>query len=200
MKRSTWIFWNITACNPIGVTRRIREVRCLHLQGQRISQARNRHENWSEKFLVRHQLTFNVLHVVISQEIVFFITTVMRTSNPTHRWLFNGQFQVPAVATEEKLSLRVESRTQVVIRNTFPLLFLSFATNPAYFSTLGILLSEEKSAFWLCAIAFRTLAYKSTIVRQIWRFKFFACKILKGLRHISGPHYSSIISCCQPTA
>jgi hypothetical protein len=31
----------------------------------------------------KHQLTFNGLHGVISQKIVLFITTAVRTSNPT---------------------------------------------------------------------------------------------------------------------
>jgi hypothetical protein len=38
------IFWDITPCRPLKVNRRFGWSCCLHLQGRRISQARDQHE------------------------------------------------------------------------------------------------------------------------------------------------------------
>jgi hypothetical protein len=38
------IFWDTTQCSPLKVKRRFREICRLHLQGKRISQARNQHD------------------------------------------------------------------------------------------------------------------------------------------------------------
>jgi hypothetical protein len=100
--RST-IFWGLTPCSPLKVNRRFGGIYCLHLHRRRISRTRNQHESrWQAEpggwFLVwlnpqpwkwglyippKRQLTVNGLHGVISQKIVLFITTAVRTSNPT---------------------------------------------------------------------------------------------------------------------
>jgi hypothetical protein len=41
----TTIFWPITPCSPLKVSRRFRGTYRLHLQGQRISRARNQRES-----------------------------------------------------------------------------------------------------------------------------------------------------------
>jgi hypothetical protein len=39
------IFWNITPCSPLRVNRRFGGTHRLHLQGRKISQARNQRES-----------------------------------------------------------------------------------------------------------------------------------------------------------
>jgi hypothetical protein len=39
------IFWDITPCNPLKVNRRFGGTYCLHLQGRKISRARNQLES-----------------------------------------------------------------------------------------------------------------------------------------------------------
>jgi hypothetical protein len=61
------IFWDITLCSPLGVIWRFRGTYHLHLQG------------WKNNFCK----TLNGVHSVTSQKMVLFITTTVRTSNPT---------------------------------------------------------------------------------------------------------------------
>jgi hypothetical protein len=108
------VFWDTTPCSPLKLNRRFGGICCLHLQGRRISPARNQHEStwqaelscWFHAWLIRAwrwrqhvhpkvQLTFNGLHGVISQKIELFITTAVRTSNPTYLWWFGGPRRRP---------------------------------------------------------------------------------------------------------
>jgi hypothetical protein len=73
----TSVFWDITPCIPLKVNQRYGGTCGFHLQGRRISQARNHREAGSKQ-------TFNGLHGVISQKIDLFITTALRTSNSPH--------------------------------------------------------------------------------------------------------------------
>jgi hypothetical protein len=58
------MFRNITPCSPLEVNRRFGRTYRLHLQGRRISQARNQRESrWH---------AFNGLHGVISQKMLLF--------------------------------------------------------------------------------------------------------------------------------
>jgi hypothetical protein len=96
------IFWDITPCSPLNVNRRFGGTYRLHLQGRRISRERNQRERrcqepsrlillpWRRRQYVtpKHRLIFNGLHGVISQKIVLFITTAVRTSNPTKSNIF----------------------------------------------------------------------------------------------------------------
>jgi hypothetical protein len=68
------VFWDITPFKLLKVNQCFRGTLCLHLQGQRISQTRNQHEAVSKQ---------SRLDSVIYQKIELFITTVVRTSNPT---------------------------------------------------------------------------------------------------------------------
>jgi hypothetical protein len=70
----TTIFCDITPCSLLKVNRRFGGICRLQLQGRRISRARSQSES---------RLTFKGLHGVISQKRVLFITTALRTSNPT---------------------------------------------------------------------------------------------------------------------
>jgi hypothetical protein len=80
------IFWDITTCSPVKVNWLFRGTCRLHLQGRRISQARNQCESrWQAAWLIlrpwrwrRHvpqkrRLNFNGLHDVISQKTELFM-------------------------------------------------------------------------------------------------------------------------------
>jgi hypothetical protein len=73
----TVIFWDITLCNPLEVNWHFRGTFHLRHQGRRISWT-GKHASWQAAI----QLTFNGLHSIISQKMVRFITTTVRTSNP----------------------------------------------------------------------------------------------------------------------
>jgi hypothetical protein len=62
------IFWDITPCSPMRVNRRFGE-----------------HIAWRWRWYVppKSWSTLNRLHGIISQKMVLFVTTGMRTSNPT---------------------------------------------------------------------------------------------------------------------
>jgi hypothetical protein len=45
------VFWNITPCNPLSTNRRLGGTYRLHLQGQRISRARNQRESRWQKIV-----------------------------------------------------------------------------------------------------------------------------------------------------
>jgi hypothetical protein len=80
IKLKSTIFWDITPCSLLKVNRRFGGTYRLHLQGRKISRARNQSESrWQAT-----TLTLNGLHGVISQKMVLFITTAVRTSNPTN--------------------------------------------------------------------------------------------------------------------
>jgi hypothetical protein len=105
------IFWNIMTCSALKVNRCFGGVYRLHLQDRRIIQIENNCESrWqaerdysallpaltlvccSDYSTLKMEaicscetsLTFNGLHGVISQKMVFFITATVRTSNPTY--------------------------------------------------------------------------------------------------------------------
>jgi hypothetical protein len=69
MKNS--VFWNITPCSPLKVNRRFGGTCRLSIQCLKIIQARNRRKRrWkASTILLKHRLTFNGLHGVISQKI-----------------------------------------------------------------------------------------------------------------------------------
>jgi hypothetical protein len=64
--------------SPLKVNRRFGPIYRLHLQGRKINRARNQRESRWQAWL-----TFNGLHGIISQKMVLFIITAVRTSNPT---------------------------------------------------------------------------------------------------------------------
>jgi hypothetical protein len=99
------VFWDITPCSLLKVNQRFRGTCCLHLQGQRISQARNQcvaelcflppsywflaclilqNWRWKQYIPLKCQMTFNGLHSITSQKIELIITTTVRTANPTN--------------------------------------------------------------------------------------------------------------------
>jgi hypothetical protein len=45
------IFWDITTCSPLKINRRFGGICRLHIQGRRISQARNQREAGSNQWL-----------------------------------------------------------------------------------------------------------------------------------------------------
>jgi hypothetical protein len=87
---------DITPCGPLKVNRRFRGTRSLHLQGRRISQAKNQREEGSKlqaAFLLGlffdpendgEMLLRNVGRLLTNyiQKLQRFITTAVRTSNP----------------------------------------------------------------------------------------------------------------------
>jgi hypothetical protein len=76
------IFWDTTPCSPLCCIRRFGGTYRLHLQGRKISSANQRASRWQA-------VQLNGLHGVISQKMILFITTAMKTSNPTF-FLFLG--------------------------------------------------------------------------------------------------------------
>jgi hypothetical protein len=72
-KSKSSIFWDITPCGSLKINRRFGG-KCRHLL---------RPWRWRRHFPPKCRLTFNWLHGVISQKIELFITTAVRTSNPT---------------------------------------------------------------------------------------------------------------------
>jgi hypothetical protein len=100
------IFWDMTPCSLLKVNRRFGGTYRLHLQGRRIRRASNQRESrrqaeqgwflarlilrpwrWRQYVTPKRRLTFTGLHGVISQKIVLFITTALRTSNPSSTYL-----------------------------------------------------------------------------------------------------------------
>jgi hypothetical protein len=49
LKLKSATFWDITPCSPLKINRRFRGTYCLHLQGRRISQARNQGKSSARK-------------------------------------------------------------------------------------------------------------------------------------------------------
>jgi hypothetical protein len=79
------LIWDITPCGPLKPNRRFGGTCRLHLQGRKISWARNqregrwkaeifRHWRWRQHVPPKCRLTFNRLHGVISQKTDLFIT------------------------------------------------------------------------------------------------------------------------------
>jgi hypothetical protein len=85
--RST-IFWDITPCSPLSVNRRLGRTSpllatCVHA-GFLLSLF-FRPWRWRQ-YVPPKLLTLNGLHGVISQKMVLFITTAVKTSDPTRCW------------------------------------------------------------------------------------------------------------------
>jgi hypothetical protein len=88
----------MTPCSPLGVNRRFGGTYRLHLQGRKnkFSKKLARKLNlflrpWRLRRYVppKRRLTLNGLHGVISQTMILFITTAVKTSNPTwHLFLY----------------------------------------------------------------------------------------------------------------
>jgi hypothetical protein len=81
------IFWDITPCRPLSVNRCSGGTYRLHLQGvekyvQQETSLFFRSQRWRRYVPPKRRLTLNGLHGVISQKIVLFTTTAVRTSNP----------------------------------------------------------------------------------------------------------------------
>jgi hypothetical protein len=79
--------WNIMPYSPLKVNRRFGGTCRLQLQGPRISNARNQREAGSRQSSDWRQRR---LQGVISQKMELFVTTAVRTSNPTWRLLSSG--------------------------------------------------------------------------------------------------------------
>jgi hypothetical protein len=78
-------FWDITSCCPLQVNRRFRGTYRLHfhlLSHWFLSWLILRTWRWGRHVSPKRRLAFNGLHGVISQKIVLFIATALRTSNP----------------------------------------------------------------------------------------------------------------------
>jgi hypothetical protein len=82
------VFWTVTTRSVQNVNWRLGQMCRLHFQGWRVSQARHQHkadskEKWRQYVPPKCQMTFNRLHGIIYQKTELFITTAVRTSNPT---------------------------------------------------------------------------------------------------------------------
>jgi hypothetical protein len=92
-------------CSPLKLNRRFGGTYGLHIQSWWIRRARNQPESkwqesvlrpwrWRRYILPKSRLIFNGLYGVVSQKILLFITTAVRTSNPTYLTLFGRCFVV----------------------------------------------------------------------------------------------------------
>jgi hypothetical protein len=82
IQKST-IFWDIMPCSPLKVYWCFGGT-CRHLLScWFLVQLIFRPWRWRQHVALKRQLTFNRQHGVISQKIVLFITSTVRTSNPT---------------------------------------------------------------------------------------------------------------------
>jgi hypothetical protein len=82
---------DITPCSPLSVNRRFGGTYRRNLQGRKISRARYQRESscstylwtlrWRWNVPLKRRLNLNGLHGVISQKMVLFITTALRSSN-----------------------------------------------------------------------------------------------------------------------
>jgi hypothetical protein len=85
------IFWDMTPCSYLSVNRRFGEKHRLHLQGRKNKYSKPpdfllnlflRPRRLRRYVPPKRRLTLNGLHGVISQKIIPFITTALRSSNP----------------------------------------------------------------------------------------------------------------------
>jgi hypothetical protein len=89
VKMKSTIFWDITLCSPLGVNRRFGGTYRLHLQGWKNKLSTKpawkqvASSCWWRYVPPKHLLALNGLHRIISQKMVLFITTAVRTANPT---------------------------------------------------------------------------------------------------------------------
>jgi hypothetical protein len=67
------VFWDIMPCSPLKVKRRSARKCRLHLEGQRISQARRELKPEDGYVPLKRRLTFNGIHGFIYQKIEFFL-------------------------------------------------------------------------------------------------------------------------------
>jgi hypothetical protein len=74
------IFWDMTPCSPLNVNRRFGGTYRLHIQGRK---KKFRKKPASKQVARKRRLTLNRLHGVISRKMILFITTAVKTSNPT---------------------------------------------------------------------------------------------------------------------
>jgi hypothetical protein len=77
-RMNSYIFWDITPCSSLKVGQTFGGICSLHLQGRSINRARNQHEAGRKQ-------NFKGLHGVMSQNTEFFLSTAVRTPNPTGR-------------------------------------------------------------------------------------------------------------------
>jgi hypothetical protein len=82
------IFWNMTPCSLLSCNRRFRGTYRLQLQGRRSNFSKNQQASrwqaeWRRYVPPKRRLQLNRLHGVISQKMILFITTAVKTSNPT---------------------------------------------------------------------------------------------------------------------
>jgi hypothetical protein len=84
----SFIFWDITPYSPLSFNRRFGGIYRLHLQGRR--------KKFSKQAggKLKRRLKLNRLHGVISQKMILFITTTVKTSNPTYLSRFHCKVYV----------------------------------------------------------------------------------------------------------
>jgi hypothetical protein len=88
------IFWDITTCSPLWDNRRFGGTYRLYLQDRHLlsrwflARLIFRPWKWRRYISPKRRLTLSGLHGVISKKNVLFITTAVRTSNPTCRTQF----------------------------------------------------------------------------------------------------------------
>jgi hypothetical protein len=119
------ILWNVTPCSPIVVDRRFVGTYCLHLQGRRVSQARNQQEASGKHYSFFYDIEY---HYDITLEKLNLQTLHIRRRHIDALFLINsfcGTKYCPSVL--ETVGLRVPTRN---IRN-FTTFSCSFSHCPS---------------------------------------------------------------------
>jgi ferredoxin-thioredoxin reductase catalytic subunit len=122
------IFWDITPCSLLKINRRFGGT-CLHLQGRRISHARNQRESrwqiscwflaslilrprrWVQHVPPKRRLTFNVLHGVTSQKMHLFILSCFPCFIRRDRLSHNRAY----VCVSDPLTQELETNGQIFV-------------------------------------------------------------------------------------
>jgi hypothetical protein len=72
------VFWGIMLCSPMKVSWHFRGTYCHHLHGQRISQARNKHDADSKLSSLVYSVTLKVKVICSSETMVYFHQTTQQ--------------------------------------------------------------------------------------------------------------------------
>jgi hypothetical protein len=90
------IFWDVTPCSPSSINRRVGGTYHFHFQGRRNKFSKNQPgSRWQAELIFstlkmeaicspKRRLKLDGLNGVISQKMILFITTAVKTPNPTH--------------------------------------------------------------------------------------------------------------------
>jgi hypothetical protein len=130
------IFWDMTPCSPLSFKHRFGGTYRLHLQGLSW--------RWRRYIPPKRRLKLNGLHGVISQKMILFITTAVKTSIPSvhcNNFLYNICWVTP-------LGFSIGLRPLPTSEKQFPLLLISTNNRILYICIWGIKLKFGDCIYW----------------------------------------------------